>query len=183
MNDTFKIDSMIWTIVAGRLFSSGDTPTPEAKRSGQGPATGMYASNASMNDSSFDRLDFQFDSFWLVLSFRWEFIVLIFDLFFLFDLLFRFRFYFGFWSSHMLKSLLKCLRSVALLDGQPSKWSQCQFCKLVITTVNLWRHIRTQHTEQSPRQCEHCQKKFKNKYSLREHVRIAHEQKPGTATT
>lgn len=68
-------------------------------------------------------------------------------------------------------------------DGQPSKWSQCQFCKLVITSVNLWRHIRTQHTEQSPRQCEHCQKKFKNKYSLREHVRIAHEQKPGTATT
>lgn len=69
------------------------------------------------------------------------------------------------------------------LDGQPSKWSQCQFCKLIITTVNLWRHIRTQHTEQSPRQCEHCQKKFKNKYSLREHVRIAHEQKPGSATT
>ncbi|XP_055304431.1 modifier of mdg4 [Sitodiplosis mosellana] len=71
----------------------------------------------------------------------------------------------------------------AATDGQPSKWSQCQFCKLVITTVNLWRHIRTQHTEQSPRQCEHCQKKFKNKYSLREHVRIAHEQKPGSATT
>lgn len=69
------------------------------------------------------------------------------------------------------------------IDGQQSKWSQCQFCKLVITSVNLWRHIRTQHTEQSPRQCEHCQKKFKNKYSLREHVRIAHEQKPGTATT
>ena len=71
------------------------------------------------------------------------------------------------------------------IDGQPSKWSKCQFCKLVITSVNLWRHIRTQHTEHSPRQCEHCQKKFKNKYSLREHVRIAHENasKPGTATT
>lgn len=64
-----------------------------------------------------------------------------------------------------------------LLDPATSKWSQCQFCKLVITTVNLWRHIRTQHTAQAPRECEHCQKKFKNKYSLREHVRIAHEHK------
>lgn len=52
-----------------------------------------------------------------------------------------------------------------------SKWSQCQFCKLVITTVNLWRHIRTQHTDQPPLQCEYCQKSFKNKYSKREHIR------------
>lgn len=58
---------------------------------------------------------------------------------------------------------------------QTNKWSQCQFCKLVITTVNLWRHIRTQHHPQPPRQCVHCNKHFKNKYSLREHVRIAHE--------
>lgn len=58
-----------------------------------------------------------------------------------------------------------------------NRWSQCQFCKLVITTVNLWRHMRTQHTSQPPRRCEHCKKTFKNKYSLREHVRMAHEQK------
>lgn len=57
------------------------------------------------------------------------------------------------------------------------KWSQCQFCKLVITTVNLWRHIRTQHTPQPPQRCNYCKKTFKNKYSLREHVRMAHEQK------
>ncbi|GAB0087083.1 Zinc finger C2H2 superfamily [Sergentomyia squamirostris] len=58
-----------------------------------------------------------------------------------------------------------------------TKWSQCQYCKLVITTVNLWRHVRTQHTSQPPRKCEYCQKSFKNKYSLREHIRIAHEYK------
>lgn len=69
-----------------------------------------------------------------------------------------------------------------VLDIPTSKWSQCQFCKLVITTVNLWRHIRTQHTAQPPRQCDRCQKKFKNKYSLREHVRIAHEQRPATTS-
>ncbi|XP_055711103.1 transcription factor GAGA isoform X1 [Phlebotomus papatasi] len=62
-------------------------------------------------------------------------------------------------------------------DSGNTKWSQCQFCKLVITTVNLWRHVRTQHTSQPPRKCEHCQKSFKNKYSLREHIRIAHEYK------
>lgn len=62
-----------------------------------------------------------------------------------------------------------------------NRWSQCQFCKLVITTVNLWRHIRTQHTSQPPRRCEHCKKTFKNKYSLREHVRMAHEQKSKTS--
>lgn len=61
--------------------------------------------------------------------------------------------------------------------GPLNKWSQCQFCKVVITTVNLWRHIRTQHTPQPPRDCDHCSKQFKNKYSLREHVRIAHEAK------
>lgn len=58
-----------------------------------------------------------------------------------------------------------------------NKWSQCEHCKLVITTVNLWRHVRTQHTKQPPRRCEYCNKNFKNKYSLREHVRMAHEQK------
>lgn len=48
---------------------------------------------------------------------------------------------------------------------------------MVITTVNLWRHIRTQHTPQPPRKCDLCNKNFKNKYSLREHIRISHEQK------
>ncbi|XP_058443327.1 transcription factor GAGA-like isoform X3 [Malaya genurostris] len=59
-----------------------------------------------------------------------------------------------------------------------NKWSQCQICKLVITSVNLWRHMRTQHTNQEPKKCDHCNKQFKNKYSLREHVRMAHENKP-----
>jgi hypothetical protein len=58
-----------------------------------------------------------------------------------------------------------------------SKWTQCQYCKLVITSVNLWRHVRTQHTSQPPRKCDYCKKTFKNKYSLREHVRISHESK------
>ncbi|XP_058823582.1 longitudinals lacking protein, isoforms H/M/V-like isoform X1 [Topomyia yanbarensis] len=58
-----------------------------------------------------------------------------------------------------------------------NKWSQCQICKLVITSVNLWRHMRTQHTNQEPKKCDHCSKQFKNKYSLREHVRMAHENK------
>lgn len=62
-------------------------------------------------------------------------------------------------------------------DLPNNKWTECQFCKMVITTVNLWRHIRTQHTPQPPRRCEQCQKNFKNKYSLREHIRISHEQK------
>ncbi|XP_055594615.1 longitudinals lacking protein, isoforms H/M/V-like isoform X2 [Uranotaenia lowii] len=56
-----------------------------------------------------------------------------------------------------------------------NRWSQCQICKLVITTVNLWRHMRTQHTNQEPKKCDRCSKQFKNKYSLREHVRMAHE--------
>ncbi|XP_011179932.1 modifier of mdg4 isoform X2 [Zeugodacus cucurbitae] len=62
-------------------------------------------------------------------------------------------------------------------DLPNNKWTECQFCKMVITTVNLWRHIRTQHTPQPPRKCELCNKNFKNKYSLREHIRISHEQK------
>lgn len=62
-------------------------------------------------------------------------------------------------------------------DMPNNKWTECQFCKMVITTVNLWRHIRTQHTPQPPRKCDLCQKNFKNKYSLREHIRISHEQK------
>lgn len=62
-------------------------------------------------------------------------------------------------------------------DAGTSKWTQCQYCKLVITSVNLWRHVRTQHTSQPPRKCEYCKKTFKNKYSLREHVRISHESK------
>lgn len=41
--------------------------------------------------------------------------------------------------------------------------------------MNLWRHVRTQHTAQQPQECTYCQKNFKNKYSLREHIRIAHE--------
>ncbi|EDS37169.1 conserved hypothetical protein [Culex quinquefasciatus] len=65
-----------------------------------------------------------------------------------------------------------------------NKWSQCQICKLVITSVNLWRHMRTQHTNQEPKRCNRCNKKFKNKYSLREHVRMAHENKTSpTAST
>ena len=63
------------------------------------------------------------------------------------------------------------------LDLPNNKWTECQFCKMVITTVNLWRHIRTQHTPQPPRKCELYNKNFKNKYSLREHIRISHEQK------
>jgi hypothetical protein len=62
-----------------------------------------------------------------------------------------------------------------------SKWTQCQYCKLVITSVNLWRHVRTQHTSQPPRKCDFCKKTFKNKYSLREHVRISHENKQSTS--
>ena len=64
-----------------------------------------------------------------------------------------------------------------------SKWTQCQYCKLVITSVNLWRHVRTQHTSQPPRKCDYCKKTFKNKYSLREHVRISHESKQNAAKT
>ncbi|KAL1400003.1 hypothetical protein pipiens_007790 [Culex pipiens pipiens] len=71
-------------------------------------------------------------------------------------------------------------------DMASNKWSQCQICKLVITSVNLWRHMRTQHTNQEPKRCNRCNKKFKNKYSLREHVRMAHENKtssPGASTS
>ena len=74
-----------------------------------------------------------------------------------------------------------------MYDILDSKWTQCQYCKLVITSVNLWRHVRTQHTSQPPRKCDYCKKTFKNKYSLREHVRISHENKqpnfkaPGTS--
>lgn len=78
---------------------------------------------------------------------------------------------------HFLFPILVVLRARESPDGPLNKWSQCQFCNVVITTVNLWRHIRTQHTPQPPRQCDHCSKQFKNKYSLREHVRIAHESK------
>ncbi|XP_002024297.2 modifier of mdg4 isoform X2 [Drosophila persimilis] len=67
--------------------------------------------------------------------------------------------------------------NVAPNDSPNNKWTECQFCKMVITTVNLWRHIRTQHTPQPPRKCDLCNKNFKNKYSLREHIRISHEQK------
>ncbi|XP_034490946.1 protein bric-a-brac 1 isoform X2 [Drosophila innubila] len=67
-------------------------------------------------------------------------------------------------------------------DSPNNKWTECQFCKMVITTVNLWRHIRTQHTPQPPRKCELCNKNFKNKYSLREHIRISHEQKVAIKT-
>ena len=79
--------------------------------------------------------------------------------------------------------------SLLLLDiVSTNKWSQCQICKLVITSVNLWRHMRTQHTNQEPKRCDRCNKQFKNKYSLREHVRMAHENKqhvqpaPGSTT-
>lgn len=68
-------------------------------------------------------------------------------------------------------------------DGTNTKWSQCSFCKLVITSVNLWRHVRTQHTAQQPQECTYCQKNFKNKYSLREHIRIAHEKQTTGAVT
>nr|AAL39568.1 LD13607p [Drosophila melanogaster] len=67
-------------------------------------------------------------------------------------------------------------------DSPNNKWTECQFCKMVITTVNLWRHIRTQHTPQPPRKCDMCNKNFKNKYSLREHIRISHEQKVAIKT-
>ncbi|XP_017048236.1 modifier of mdg4 isoform X2 [Drosophila ficusphila] len=67
-------------------------------------------------------------------------------------------------------------------DSPNNKWTECQFCKMVITTVNLWRHIRTQHTPQPPRKCDLCNKNFKNKYSLREHIRISHEQKVAIKT-
>nr|XP_049462745.1 modifier of mdg4-like isoform X1 [Anopheles coluzzii] len=58
-----------------------------------------------------------------------------------------------------------------------NKWSRCKICRLVITASNLWRHVRTQHSRLEPKRCEHCKKQFKNKYSLREHVRITHESK------
>lgn len=61
------------------------------------------------------------------------------------------------------------------LDHNKKRLSQCHICKLIITSVNLWRHIRTQHTAQPKKKCNYCKKEFKNKYSLREHVRIAHE--------
>lgn len=66
-------------------------------------------------------------------------------------------------------------------DDANNKWTQCQYCKLVITSVNLWRHVRTQHTSQPPRKCDFCKKTFKNKYSLREHVRISHENKQSSS--
>uniref|UniRef100_A0A182MZT4 C2H2-type domain-containing protein n=1 Tax=Anopheles dirus TaxID=7168 RepID=A0A182MZT4_9DIPT len=58
-----------------------------------------------------------------------------------------------------------------------NKWSRCKICRLVITASNLWRHMRTQHSRLEPKRCEQCNKQFKNKYSLREHVRITHELK------
>ncbi|XP_055386047.1 transcription factor GAGA-like [Condylostylus longicornis] len=62
-----------------------------------------------------------------------------------------------------------------------NKWTECSYCKMTITSVNLWRHIRTQHTPEPPKVCEICLKHFKNKYSLREHIRITHEQKQNKA--
>ncbi|XP_037937139.1 modifier of mdg4 isoform X2 [Teleopsis dalmanni] len=83
-------------------------------------------------------------------------------------------------------TIVTTLKSIGKNNTQPdlpnNKWTECQFCKMVITTVNLWRHIRTQHTPQPPRQCELCNKNFKNKYSLREHIRISHEQKIAVKT-
>lgn len=72
-------------------------------------------------------------------------------------------------------SFLFLIHLIRAADGSNTKWTQCSFCKLVITSVNLWRHVRTQHTAQQPQCCIYCQKNFKNKYSLREHIRIAHE--------
>lgn len=74
-------------------------------------------------------------------------------------------------TSFVVHFLFVCVLILDTSTSASSKWSQCQFCKLVITTVNLWRHIRTQHTDQPPLQCEYCQKSFKNKYSKREHIR------------
>ncbi|XP_049291965.1 protein abrupt-like isoform X3 [Anopheles funestus] len=58
-----------------------------------------------------------------------------------------------------------------------NKWARCKVCRLLITASNLWRHVRTQHSRLEPKRCDHCNKQFKNKYSLREHVRITHESK------
>ncbi|KAM7349161.1 uncharacterized protein ACRADG_008209 isoform 2-T3 [Cochliomyia hominivorax] len=80
-------------------------------------------------------------------------------------------------SSSNVLTTIKTENKVNSTDLPNNKWTECQFCKMVITTVNLWRHIRTQHTPQPPRKCELCNKNFKNKYSLREHIRISHEQK------
>ncbi|TMW54283.1 hypothetical protein DOY81_000638 [Sarcophaga bullata] len=80
-------------------------------------------------------------------------------------------------SSSNVLTTIKTENKVSSTDLPNNKWTECQFCKMVITTVNLWRHIRTQHTPQPPRKCELCNKNFKNKYSLREHIRISHEQK------
>lgn len=86
------------------------------------------------------------------------------------------------------KNIKPFLKETFFVDGEEkpgddsnNKWTQCQYCKLVITSVNLWRHVRTQHTSQPPRKCDFCKKTFKNKYSLREHVRISHENKQSSS--
>lgn len=50
----------------------------------------------------------------------------------------------------------------------------CPYCNVRISSGNLRRHIRTQHTAFPTVVCNFCSRTFKNKYSLREHVRISH---------
>lgn len=144
----------ILQLKTGRLFSSGGTPDVPAKR----PSTGVQNTPGEYQRATPPHLTHS-----RCVLFCWSPL----QYHHLFASVFRMI------SNWFLCVFLICC--VFILDtSASSKWSQCQFCKLVITTVNLWRHIRTQHTDQPPLQCEYCQKSFKNKYSKREHIRKSH---------
>ncbi|XP_075214440.1 uncharacterized protein LOC142320486 isoform X6 [Lycorma delicatula] len=51
---------------------------------------------------------------------------------------------------------------------------QCPYCEIQISSGNLRRHIRTQHTHLPTAKCHYCLRIFKHKYSLREHIRVSH---------
>ncbi|KFB35984.1 AGAP001073-PA-like protein [Anopheles sinensis] len=78
---------------------------------------------------------------------------------------------------HIHKGLTKCTICGAILSRTANLKRHMKLKHMVITSGNLWRHMRTQHSRLEPKQCDHCNKQFKNKYSLREHVRMAHETK------
>uniref|UniRef100_A0A182FJB0 Uncharacterized protein n=1 Tax=Anopheles albimanus TaxID=7167 RepID=A0A182FJB0_ANOAL len=68
--------------------------------------------------------------------------------------------------------------TISTRNAASSKRSMCRICSAIMTTSNLWRHERTQHSMPSPKKCIICNKAFKNKYSLREHHRMTHENRP-----
>ncbi|KNC28653.1 Broad-complex core protein isoforms 1/2/3/4/5 [Lucilia cuprina] len=80
-------------------------------------------------------------------------------------------------SSSNVLSTIKTENKVSSTDLPNNKWTECQFCKMVITTVNLWRHIRTQHTPQPPRKfllCKICKRKLNSPNALRRHIASKH---------